>query len=350
MGCTVVGRSASDSALSYSREAALAVTRAATCFAAEQPVRTWWEVAPTLASGAALQAALIGLRLPLVLMLALAVLFALVLLRIFMFFHDVHHHAIFRRSPLGRLLVNLFSIYFIYSPAVWRSRHDAHHRHNSLANAREIPGQIPMITLSRWRTLDPRAKRLYRIFRHPLAVTFGVVPYFVVPCWKAFKEDPRRYWTAPIWIAMPPLLLLLVAMSTDVQTSLLAIGLPVALSSALGSYLFYAQHSVEGIRYQEREDWNYFYAALETSSMFEMPRLMHWFTGNIGYHHVHHVHAAIPFYRLPEAMAAIPALQRPVRTSWHPRDIRFALTHHIWDDDTGRLLTYREADRRAGRV
>jgi omega-6 fatty acid desaturase (delta-12 desaturase) len=323
-----------------------ALVRAARAFAVEQPARTWAEVAPTLLLAAATQALLLA-PVPLGWKLPLGLLHALVLVRVFAFFHDVQHCAIFRRSSVGRWLVNAFSLYFVYSPPVWRSRHDAHHRRNSLTNAREVAGQIPMVTLSAWQRLDPSARRLYRLFRHPLAVAGGLFTYFALPSWRAFRAQPRRCWTAPVWMAVPPVALLVVAAWRDVATALVAIGLPLLVSSMVGSYLFYAQHSFEGVRYQEREDWDYFYAALHTSSMFDMPALLHWFTGNIGYHHVHHVNAAIPFYRLPEAMAAIPALQRPALTSWRLADVRHVLTRHVWDDTAQRLLTYEEADRAA---
>jgi omega-6 fatty acid desaturase (delta-12 desaturase) len=76
--------------------------------------------------------------------------------------------------------------------------------------------------------------------------------------------------------------------------------------------------------------------------MFDMPAIMHWFTGNIGYHHVHHLNHKIPFYRLPEAMAALPSLQEPLRTSWHPRDVWSCLQLKVWDPKRGRMITWAE--------
>jgi omega-6 fatty acid desaturase (delta-12 desaturase) len=72
-------------------------------------------------------------------------------------------------------------------------------------------------------------------------------------------------------------------------------------------------------------------------------RLMQWFTGNIGYHHIHHLNVAIPFYRLPEAMAAIPELQSPVTTSLAPREIRDCFNAALWDEDLQRMVSFREA-------
>ena len=75
-----------------------------------------------------------------------------------------------------------------------------------------------------------------------------------------------------------------------------------------------------------------------------MPRILHWFTGNIGYHHVHHLNHRIPFYRLPEAMAAMPELQDPIRTSWHPVDVWGCLRIGLFDPERGEMISFSEAD------
>jgi omega-6 fatty acid desaturase (delta-12 desaturase) len=91
---------------------------------------------------------------------------------------------------------------------------------------------------------------------------------------------------------------------------------------------------------QPREKWTYERAALESSSFMEMGPVMNWFTGNIGYHHVHHLNPGIPFYRLPEAMAAIPALQRPGKTSLRPADIAACFKLKLWDPEAGKMVGY----------
>lgn len=92
----------------------------------------------------------------------------------------------------------------------------------------------------------------------------------------------------------------------------------------------------------QANEWTYYRAALESSSYLKMGRVMSWFLGNIGYHHVHHLNRLIPFYRLPEAMAATPELQHPTVTSLHPRDILACLRLNLWDEDAGRMVSYCE--------
>ena len=112
----------------------------------------------------------------------------------------------------------------------------------------------------------------------------------------------------------------------------------------LGSYLFYAQHNFPAAIYKPNTEWNYAGAALESSSYMEMNKIGHWMTANIGYHHVHHLNSRIPFYRLPEAMAAIPELQRPGRTSLSPSNIIKCLRLKAWDPELNRMVGYSEME------
>jgi omega-6 fatty acid desaturase (delta-12 desaturase) len=91
------------------------------------------------------------------------------------------------------------------------------------------------------------------------------------------------------------------------------------------------------------DEWSYAEAAMESSSYLQLNKLMQWFTGNIGFHHIHHLNVRIPFYRLPEAMAAIPELQSPVTTTLKPRDILDCLRCSLWDEDRQRVVSFREA-------
>ena len=91
------------------------------------------------------------------------------------------------------------------------------------------------------------------------------------------------------------------------------------------------------------DSWTYFAGALESSSYMQLSPIMSWFTGNIGYHHVHHLNPHIPFYRLPEAMTAIPELQHPTVTSLRPRDMLACFRSNLWKISTQRMVSYREA-------
>ncbi len=112
----------------------------------------------------------------------------------------------------------------------------------------------------------------------------------------------------------------------------------------LGAYLFYAQHNFPGVVFRSNKDWNYSKAALESSSYMVMNPVMQWITANIGYHHIHHLNARIPFYRLPEAMKHIPELQRATTTRLTPSDVVACLKLKVWDPEQNRMLSFAEME------
>jgi omega-6 fatty acid desaturase (delta-12 desaturase) len=114
--------------------------------------------------------------------------------------------------------------------------------------------------------------------------------------------------------------------------------LPHFIASAFGSYLFYAQHNFPSVSFHDKAGWAYDKAALESSSFLRTGPIISWFTANIGYHHIHHLNSRIPFYRLPEVIAAIPELQRPRSTSLHPGEIIRCLRLKVWDSEAQRMV------------
>jgi omega-6 fatty acid desaturase (delta-12 desaturase) len=124
---------------------------------------------------------------------------------------------------------------------------------------------------------------------------------------------------------------------------LLALILPMLIGSALGAYLFYAQHNFPGVRLCGRSDWDLVSAALDSSSYMRMGPLMQWLVGNIGFHHVHHLNPRIPFYRLPEAMKGISELQRPTETSLSWKDVCSCFRMNLWDTSRETMVPFSEA-------
>ena len=114
------------------------------------------------------------------------------------------------------------------------------------------------------------------------------------------------------------------------------------VATMAGAYLFYAQHNFPEGKIASRQDWTFSGAALDSSSYMVMGPLMNWLTANIGFHHVHHLNAAIPFYRLPEAMNAIPELQHPSKTSWGAKDVVECFKLKLWDPEQNKMVGYPE--------
>lgn len=127
------------------------------------------------------------------------------------------------------------------------------------------------------------------------------------------------------------------------DTALFVVLMPMTIATMLGSYLFFAQHSFKRMQICSPDSWTFYRAALQSSSYMRMCQIMQWFTGNIGYHHIHHLNVRIPFYRLPEAMAAIPDVQSPLTTSLTPREIVNCFRSSLWDEERHRMISYGEA-------
>ncbi len=274
--------------------------------------------------------------------LACSALAGLTTVRIFIFFHDYLHGAIWRDSAAGKALMTLFGLYVLSPVPVWQQTHDYHHRNNAKMLGASI-GSYPTVTPKMWAVMTPSQRRWYLFARSPWTMLFGYVPLFMGGmCMASFLREPKVHWQGPLAIALHFGLLGLLGWAFGPWAALTGGVLPLFVACAAGSYLFYAQHNFPDCELRGRDSWTYHHAALKASSMFDMPLVMHWFTGNIGYHHVHHLNHKIPFYRLPEAMAAIPELQAPGRTSWRPSDVAACLRLALWDPDRNRMIGWDE--------
>jgi omega-6 fatty acid desaturase (delta-12 desaturase) len=130
--------------------------------------------------------------------------------------------------------------------------------------------------------------------------------------------------------------------------ALLLVYLPVILmAGAMGIWLFYVQHTFEQAYWSRREDWNADRAAVAGSSYYDLPRVLHWFTGNIGYHHLHHLAPRIPNYRLRDAFSSSPMLQAAPRLTL--RDSLRCAAMKLWDEDRACMVGFDAAERHHGR-
>jgi omega-6 fatty acid desaturase (delta-12 desaturase) len=269
----------------------------------------------------------------------------LVQIRLFIFYHDALHGAVFRRSRIATVIMSIVGFYVVAVRSVWRESHDFHHQNNAKLVGSAV-GSYPILSVIMKDRVTRHELRMYRIARHPLTIISGYFTVFMIGMAVApFRRNAHRHWGGPVAIASHYALFALVVYFFGWVTGVCTVILPSALSMAVGAYLFYAQHNFPAMKLATRSDWTLTNAALHSSSMFDMSPMMHWFTGNIGFHHVHHLNHRIPFYRLRETMLAIPELQNPGRTSWRLRDIRACLCLYVWDATLERMLTYADVRR-----
>lgn len=319
------------------------LVRASNVYARENRALTWRLLATTLLVLGANFAAIVLVPWPLA-QVALAVLAGLVSVRLFIFYHDYLHGALFAGSRVGGWFMRAAGFWVLAGPSVWKETHDYHHKHTAKMPGASI-GSFPVVTLGIWKVLTPKERFAYRAARHPLTMASGYLTLFIFGmCLAAFRRQPVVHRDGLYALLIHIALVLGVGFLGGPWIALLTVVIPVAVATGVGSYLFYAQHNFPDMQLRGRREWEYTFAALRSSSMFDMNPVMHWLTGNIGYHHVHHLNHRIPFYRLPEAMAEMPELQNPGRTTWHPRDVWGCLKGNIWDPKRGRMITYAEAD------
>lgn len=268
------------------------------------------------------------------LQLCCSILSGLLIVRMFVIYHDHQHHTILRNSWLANMIMTGFGIYVLAPTSIWKRSHDHHHKHNSKLFSADI-GSYPIFTKKKFQSLRAGQQWAYLAIRHPLTIAFGYLVIFMLGmCLNPFLSSPRKHFDSLLALVLHITATVLIIMLMGWQSWLFFIFIPFFVACGIGAYLFYAQHNFPGVSFNTNEDWCYHEAALLSSSYIEMHPVMAWFTGNIGYHHIHHLNARIPFYRLPEVMKAIPALQQPKTTSLRFRDIRACFRLKVWDADS----------------
>jgi len=311
-------------------------------FASESVARSWWEFGSILllvvgtltvaglASGWPLRA-------------ACSVLGALFMVRLFITYHDHMHGALLRDSRLAAVLFRVYGWFALVPAHSWQKSHNYHHGHVGRISWDAI-GAFPLVTTHMWHEATPAQRAQYRATRHPLVLLFAYVTVFAFSITLLpLLRDPRRHWDSALALLAHGGLIATLWVFGGFWTAWFAVLLPMAISSILGGYLFFAQHSFKRMIVLSPEAWTFYRAALVSSSYMRLGRVLQWFTGNIGYHHIHHLNVRIPFYRLPEAMAAIPELQSPITTSLSPSEILGCFRACLWDEASQRMMSYHEA-------
>jgi omega-6 fatty acid desaturase (delta-12 desaturase) len=313
-------------------------------FARDSTARSWWCVlSTTLLLAVAITGTIVSLPLPV--RIICSVLSGLLLLRLFVIYHDQQHHAILPRSRMAELFMRIFGIYALSASSIWRSSHNHHHNHNSKLRGSHI-GSFPIMTSAQFLKCSPGQRFGYLFTRHPMTILFGYVFMFLWGmCLNPFLNHPRKHFDCLVALVCHMVIGVALVLFFNWQTLLLAQTVPHFILYAIGTYLFYAQHNFPGVSFEEKSGWTYEKAALESSSHLKTNWLMTWFTANIGCHHVHHLNSKIPFYRLPEVIRQVPELQNAKTTSLSPANVFRCLQLKVWDVGTQRMVSLRELKR-----
>jgi omega-6 fatty acid desaturase (delta-12 desaturase) len=266
------------------------------------------------------------------------------LVRLFMIQHDCGHGSFFRHRATNDWVGRIIGVLTLTPYDAWKRAHAIHHGTSGNLDKRGT-GDLETMTVREYRAQPLLGRLRYRLYRNPL-VLFGLGPIYMfilrhrLPLGSTLVQ--WRAWISPmatnlgiaaVVVGMMWLVGVKVFLLTQVPITLIA--------GSIGIWLFYIQHQFDDTFWAEGDAWNVHEAALRGSSYYVLPGVLRWLTANIGMHHVHHLHARIPYYRLPQVLREQARLASASRVSLLEslRCARLAL----WDDVERRLLSFREA-------
>lgn len=278
--------------------------------------------------------------------LALALPAAGLLVRLFIIQHDCGHRSFFRNRRANDLLGAVCSLFTLTPYRLWQRSHSRHHANSGDLNHRGH-GDVWTLTVAEYRRGSRLTRLQYRIYRNPVflfiigpSLHFAVLQRFTFGVPRSWRRERRG-------VHFTNLALLAVTAAAWCTTGLapfLLIHAPiVSVAAGVGSWLFYIQHQYEQAYWQPHDRWDNVRAAFEGSSYFRLPRLLQWFTGNIGFHHIHHLDSRIPNYNLASCYAAVPELRQAVTLGLLDS---FKCTRlKLWDEQLQRMVTFSEVHR-----
>lgn len=277
----------------------------------------------------------------------LAVVAGALLVRIFIVFHDCAHGSFFESSRANRVVGFVAGVMTFTPFDHWRWEHGIHHQSAADLDKRGT-GDVWTLTVQEYLEASRWKRFSYRLARSPI-VLFVVAPLFVFAVrqrWPSPRAGARErrsvHWTN---LAIVVLMIALIPVH-GVVPYLLMQGIAMGVASGAGVWLFYVQHQFEGVYWERSANWSYAAAALRGSSYYRLPRVLQWFSGNIGFHHIHHLSARIPNYNLQRCHEAHPMFER-VRPLTLTDSFRSAALR-LWDEETGTLVAFSHLRKREG--
>jgi acyl-lipid omega-6 desaturase (Delta-12 desaturase) len=263
------------------------------------------------------------------------------LTRIFIIFHDCTHFSFFKSRRANRVVGTIMGVLTLFPFDQWGHDHSVHHATSGNLDKRGT-GDIWTLTVEEYRQAPLKLRLAYRFYRNPF-VMLGLGPIYVFLLKNRFnrkgarkKERMNTYLVNGIIAFAVAALCLLVGW----QSFLIVQGSIFMISGAAGVWLFYVQHTFEDSYFEEDKEWEYVKAAVEGSSFYKLPKVLQFLTGNIGYHHIHHLSPRVPNYRLEEIHNNIPELQHvpTISLATSLKSLRFRL----WDEERKNFVSFKD--------
>jgi len=308
----------------------------------QQPstARAIWQISNTIVPYVLLWAAMYFVQeISLWLAIPLAVVAGALLVRVFIFFHDCGHGSFFK-SPWANAVFGFICGVLTFTPYYhWRWQHAIHHGTSGKLDKRGV-GDIWTMTVQEYLE-STRWKRLSYRFQRNAFVLFVIAPLYIFLFRQrvaASDASPRERYS--VWLMNAALLGVGVLMSWlfGLWTYLLLQLVVLMIAGASGVWLFYIQHQFEDAYWERDEQWDYTAAALQGSSYYKLPRILQWLSGNIGFHHIHHLSPSIPNYNLERCHVADPVFQR-VKPITLIASLK-SLGYQLWDEPAKKLVSF----------
>ena len=276
--------------------------------------------------------------------LALAIPTAALVVRLFIFQHDCGHGSFFPRQSWNNVLGTALGVLSLTPYHYWRRTHAMHHATSGNLDRRDF-GEVTTLTVAEYQALSPMRRFLYRLYRHPVTL-FGVGPAYQFILKHRLPVDMpwswKREWRS-VMLTNAGIVGVVALLSWAIGfEAFVKIQLPVTLiAGSFGVWLFYIQHQFENTYWRDEPEWDYREASLKGSSYYDLPKILNWFSGNIGVHHVHHLCSRIPNYRLHQCLEENEFLQNVTRLTI--KDSLRCVNFKLWDEKTRQMVGFREA-------
>ncbi|SDN49028.1 omega-6 fatty acid desaturase (delta-12 desaturase) [Fictibacillus solisalsi] len=262
------------------------------------------------------------------------------LTRIFIIFHDCCHHSFFKNRKVNKIVGTITGILTLFPYHQWQHEHNIHHATSGNLNKRGT-GDIWIMTVDEYLAASFWRRIIYRLYRNPI-IMFGLGPIYVFLITNRFnrkgarfKERINLYITNLSITALAALL----CWTVGWEAFLLVQGPIFFISGVAGIWLFYVQHQFEDSYFENEEEWDYVKAAIDGSSYYKLPKVLQWLTGNIGFHHIHHLSPRVPNYNL-EDVHSIDSTFQNVQTITLTSSLR-SLCFRLWDEESRTFISFR---------
>lgn len=271
--------------------------------------------------------------------LSLSIFAAGFLIRIFIIFHDCGHGSFFKSVKTNRI-VGIIAGLLVFTPYhKWHYQHKIHHQTVGNLDQRG-EGDVMTLTVEEYKNKTPKQQLLYRLYRNPI-ILFLIAPFIL---FTIFHRLPNKQLSAKInfythlttlgLIAGITLISFLISFKTFVL-----IQVPILyVASVFGVWLFYLQHQYKDVVWERKENWDYKTIAMNGSSFIKFPKLLQWFSGNIGIHHIHHLNPKIPNYYLEKCLNENPIFQKKPLNFWSSIQ---SIHYRLWDEQSHQLVSFK---------